>query len=65
MEAEVNHWLRLGKGSDPPRSSQSTASTDEDDQDSVANFKDPGVEDEPANPTLTRFQGSWLTHKGS
>ena len=35
-----------------------------DDQDSVVNVADPGVDEEPANPTLARFQGSWLTLGG-
>ena len=64
MEAEVIDWPRPAKVSDPPRSSQCTASTSADAQDSVANVTDAGVEEEAANLTLERFQRSRLARWG-
>ena len=64
MEAEASDLPRFVKEPDPPSSSQYTASANADDEDSVVNVSDPGVEEESANPTLARFQGSWLTHTG-
>ena len=64
MEAEMSDLPRFVKEPDPPNSSKYTTSANADDEDSVVNVSDPGVEEESANPTLARLQGSWLTHSG-
>ena len=64
MEAEMSDLPRFVKEPDPPSSSQYTASTNADDEDSVVNVSDPSVEEEPTNTTFARLQGSWLTHTG-